>query len=140
MAAKKDKTIAERQEYIGQDFVKQANPLAMKFDKPGESYNGIVQGVEPYQVRDFETRELLSYDDGTPIMALAVFIANTETGEVRTFYVQSLTQQRNLGSAFKQADITGLAEGDHISITYLENKKTKYGSKAKVYDIVIKPV
>ena len=140
VTVKKTKPKAAREELsAGQDFIRQGNPPAMAFEKHSASYSGVVTGAEEFQVRDFDTKEPMVRDDGSPIMALAIIVANEKTGELNTYYCKSLTQQKNLGAAYKQAGIGGLAEGDHITITYTADKKTKYGSRAKVYDIIIDP-
>lgn len=136
---KKDVKTSARQEFDGQDVIGKANPPAASFQKKLDAFGGIVYDVKPYQVKDYDSREPLTWDNGDPVMGLAVMFHDETSGSKMTYYVQGVEKRRNYGAALAAAGINGLAKGDYISITYIKNKKTGKGGTAKVYDITIKP-
>lgn len=117
---------SSRREFEGQGDFAPTHAPAVKLENSGDSYTGIVLKAEPYHVRDFKSKKLKEWEDGTAVMGLAVDVVNEDTGEINTLWIQGM-RVAPFRAALAGAGIKGLAEGDSITITLEEI--TKEGKK-----------
>lgn len=124
--------------------------IACKFPAIGHEYTGTVLNIgEPFQQTNQQTKELLTFADGSPRMQFAVTLATSARGSfdengdsvdvpddngVRTLYVKNRVMVA-IRDAIINAGGKGLNEGDLLTITRVKNTGLK---NKKMYEYAAK--
>lgn len=128
------------------DFLEQGGIPGAPFENVGDSWTGQIVRAAKVQSRDFETRELQTWDDGSPKYELQVDIQTDQrnpdiSGDdgIRRLYVRS-----NMLQAIRQAlraKRARLEPGGTVTVTYTGNgTPTRRGAKPpKLYDAEFTP-
>jgi hypothetical protein len=126
-----------------------ASSTSAKFPTIGTRVGGrVVKDAEEMQQRDFDSGDLLFWDDGNPRMQLVVTVDTGQSdpddpeddGE-RAIYIkgQALAATRQ---ACKKAKKFVIEENDFFAMTFVSEEplpKGKKGNKKKVYEVEFRP-
>lgn len=119
-----------------------------KFPKVGTKVAGrVTTDAQEIQQRDFDSGELLFWDDGKPRMQLVVTVDAGITdptipgddGE-RSIYIKGQMLQATR-EACRKARVKEITEGCYFEVTYVEDEplpKGKRGFPKKIYEVAIK--
>lgn len=128
------------------DFLESGGIPGAGFDEVGDSWTGQVVRAAKVQSRDFETRELQTWEDGSPKYELQIDI-QTEVRSpdiagddgVRRLYVRSNMLQA-IRSALR-AEKARLQPGGYLTVTYVnEGTPTRRGARPpKLYTAKYEP-
>ena len=119
--------------------------ISFKDAKVGDSFTGIITGLETSQVRNYEDSTKLEFwDDGSPKLQVVVTLAteygdgNEDDGERKLYlFGQKLTAAK---TALKEAGMDKLELGTNLTITYSGTKPSsnKKYNDVKLYKIDLK--
>lgn len=127
------------------DFLTSTAYPAVKFEKVGDSVQGIILDARKQQQRDVNG-EMKTWDDGNPqyqiVMTIQTPIMSTEDDAIRSLYIKShlLTAMRN---ALKDAGIKDSASliGSTVFVRFAEEGRAKpRQSPPKLFEVSITPV
>jgi hypothetical protein len=101
---------------------------SVKFERKGQIVKGKIHSVELQQQRDFKTRELLTWDDGKPMMQIVVTLQTDERNPenpnddgMRRLFVRRQMQQA-VRTAVVQAGATGLEPGGTLAVQWFDEE------------------
>jgi hypothetical protein len=123
-----------------------APALSFKDAKVGDSFTGIVTHAEVAQVRDYETGQPKTWDDGNPQMQVVITLAtdyrdaaNPEDDGERKAYLPG-QKLAALKAALKEIGRSTVEKGDVFTITFIGTKpaSNKKYNDVKLYGIEIK--
>lgn len=126
-----------------------SSATSAKFPKVGARVGGrVTENAREVQQRDFDSGELLFWDDGKPRMQLVVTVATDgadpadpdDDGE-RAIYIKGQMLQATR-VACKKAKKFAIEEGDFFAVTFVEEEplpKGKKGHPKKVYEVEFTP-
>lgn len=120
-----------------------------KYSRPGDSVEGTVISTQVQQARDFDTNELLWWDEEKTqprnnfIATLATNLRDPnvedDNGDRRVFVRWQGTSKSNLISAVNKGGDKFVRDGSYLKVTYLgEGEKTGRLNPPKIYDFVYK--
>jgi hypothetical protein len=138
------------------DFLMQTGGKSFPFEKIGDVVIGEVVSAQVAQQTDLDTKEKLSWPDGTPRMQLVITLqtalkASDEDDGVRTIYAkggkfdvaegEGLSMKEAIGKAVRDGGGTGLNPGDQLAValTGLGVKKNRGFNAPKLYEASWKP-
>ena len=106
---------------------------SFKFDAPGATVKGVVLAKASVQQRDFATGNPKFYDDGNPMMQLAITIQtdlrdasiDDDDGERRVFAKGAMLVA--IRDAVKKAGLQTLSVGDELAVKYTKDGKAERG-------------
>jgi hypothetical protein len=138
-----DEWAPRRDEDDVNDFLEGGGIPSAPFDNIGDSWEGTIMRLEKQQGRDLETKELQTWDDGTPKFIVLIDIqTNVRNPDIagddgtRRLYVRGnmLTAIRG---AMRQSQAK-LRTGGHLKVTYVRNgDQTRRGlNPPKLYEAV----
>ena len=121
------------------DLLVSGRPPAVKFPGVGDVVTGRVMDVFTMQERIFGTQDLKFWDDGRPVMSVAV-VLETPDGP-GTLYMGSQKMRLAVGAACKAAKVPGLRPGGMLVVKYTgdEEPRQKGVRGAKLYDAAYDP-
>lgn len=106
------------------DFLSGGGAPSAKFPTPGARTEGFVTGWETMQQRDFDTSKPKFWDDGKPMMQLAITLQTTlrdpsvhDDDGLRRIFVKGQLKAA-LQDAMKAAGGAKLEQGAYIAVTY----------------------
>ena len=131
---------ADEARYAEADMLVSGRPPAVKFTGIGDTVTGRVVDVFTQQERIFGTQDLKFWDDGRPVMSVAVILDQAGEG-MATLYVGSQKMRQAIGAACKAAKAPGLRPGGMLAVKYTgdDEPKTKGAKGAKLYDAAYDP-
>lgn len=115
----------------------------------GEPCTLVIDDAQSIQARDFETKELLTWPSGDPMMILVLLGTEEKSGERASLFLQGAEITKAFHDARSTAQVTDVVRGDTVITTWTGTKPTepKKGTKSraklsptKLYECVYVPL